>query len=92
VHIRIKMTCPMPLTDIQDRSLPAETGGPGWDFSDSYYKRVLRRLKELPVGHPDKAKFTMEQARLRCGDDSRERTYLRDLVEPFDGIPSGAGE
>jgi hypothetical protein len=69
------------LSDINDRVLSAGAAPARWNSNDTYYKHVLRRLQDLPMGHPDKYKFTLEQARLRCGDKS---IYLRDFAEPFE--------
>jgi hypothetical protein len=73
------------LTDIHDRQLPAEKEVEAFHtfgHQTSYYHRVLRVLKTLPAEHPDKSKYVLEQARLRCGDTNPGRTYLRDLVDP----------
>jgi hypothetical protein len=86
--IRTSISCKeknleMSLLDVNDRQLPASTMSVGWN-PDTYANRVLKRLLELPPGHPDKGKFTLEHARLRCGNTSMRQTHLRDLTEPFE--------
>lgn len=84
-HADVNLT----LADIHDRQLPANsmasTGASNFNScgkQDSYYHRVLKTLKSLPAGHADRGKYTLEQARLRCGDTDPAKTYLRGLADP----------